>query len=176
MLTTKLQTDKINKVKPCKSNFGENLRGGLYLRSLLRSFLCVMLVMCFLVPAYMIGAVDTTSRDSISSVNEQDNTGVTPRLSEIALDDNITSYGSVWIQPDGYPAYRFWVDNTTGALMTATITGPSGQTKNVYITAGSNKSYTNNDAEPGVYRVSFHTYGTTLSGTVRVRISTMPLV
>ena len=146
------------------------------MNSLLRNDLCVMLAMCFLVPAYMIGAVDATSQAPILSANEQDTTGATPRLSEIALDDNITSYGSVWIQPDGYPSYRFWVDNTTGALMTATITNPSGQTKNVYITAGSNKSYTNNDAEPGVYRVSFHTYAATLSGTVRVRISTMPLV
>lgn len=60
--------------------------------------------------------------------------------------------------------------------MTATITSPSGQTKNVYVTSGSNKSYTDNDAEDGIYRVSFHTYASSLSGTVRVRVSTMPLV
>lgn len=133
-----------------------------------KKILCTILVICSLASACMINAAE---------VEKQSDTGITPRASYLAADANITSYGIYWHQPDGYPAYRVWIDNTTGALMTVTITSPSGQTKNIYVTAGNNMTYTNNNAEDdGTYRATFHTYADALSGTIRVRVSTTPLM
>lgn len=144
------------------------------MKSLWKKTLCVTLVLCTFLSACIVGAADSDQTSS-STVTNQNSATISPRWSDVALDTNITSYGANWIQPDDFPSFRVWVDNTTGALMTVTITFPSGQTKNMYITSGSNQTYTNNDADPGVYRLSFHTYASTLSGTVRVRVSNVPL-
>ena len=137
----------------------------------LQKVLCMALVLCSFVSTFVIGATDSPQPPT----PEQNDTGVISRASHISLDTSITSAGARWIQPINYPSYRLWVDNTTGALMTVTITNPSGQTKNVYVTSGSNKTYTDNNAESGLYTLSFHTYADALSGTVRVRASNVPL-
>lgn len=140
------------------------------MKTLLKNLLCSTLVICSLASACMIPAAEAPDQYSTDT-----NTEISPRSSIITLDVSITRSSYSWFQQGGYTAYRIWVDNTTGALMTVTITSPSGQTKNVYITSGSNKTYTNNDAEAGTYHISLHTYADALSGTLRVRASTMPL-
>ena len=122
----------------------------------------------------IIGATDNSLETS--NTPEQYEDTISPMANFLALDTNIANRPSGWVQMEDFIAYRIWIDNTTDALMTVTITSPSGQTKNLYITSGSNKTYTNNSAEEGTYRLSFHTYASTLSGTVRVRVSTTPLL
>ena len=139
-----------------------------------RKILCAILMVCSLATACIVSASEI-SDPSLQTSEAESETIISPRASYIAAEANITSAGIYWRLPDGYNSYRVWIDNTTGALMTATITSPSGQTKNIYITSGSNQTYTNNDAEPGSYRVTFHTYADALSGTIRIRVSNMPL-
>lgn len=146
------------------------------MKNLWRRILCLMLVVFSFIPICLVSAAEMPNSSFSQVAIEDNNPEISPRWNDIALDSPITSNGAAWYQQESCTAFRLWVDNTTGALMTVTITFPSGQTKNVYVTAGSNKSYTNNDAEYGVYRVSFHTYASTLSGTIRVRVSTTPLL
>ena len=138
--------------------------------------ICVSLLLCSLVLSCVTGAAYSISESILSENLQQINNSDHSSMSNnVALDAPITQYGAQWYQLSGYHAYRLWIDNTTGALMTVTITSPSGKKETVYVTSGNNKSYVNNNAETGVYSLSFHTYVDALSGTVRVRISTTPL-
>lgn len=140
-----------------------------------RTLLCSVLILCCLSSACIIGATNISEKSPTSNISLQSDSDISSRANFLALDASITKNGVAWAQLEDYIAYRIWIDNTTGALMTVTITSPSGQTKNLYVTSGNDLTYTNNNAEQGVYRVSFHTYADALSGTVRVRVSTTPL-
>lgn len=147
------------------------------MKAIFKKLLCITLVMVSFASVCMVGATETSDQAYTEpTIGSQGDLDTSPRSSVIAVDEPISNYDIYWYQQEGYPSYRLWVDNTTGALMTVTITKPSGQTKNVYITAGNNTTYTDNDAKSGFYKLSFHTYAATLSGTVRVRVSTTPLI
>lgn len=135
------------------------------MKNIFKSLISIILVVCTLSSVVVLGA----------SESNMDQNVIEPRTNYLAIDSSINVPTRAWNQSSGFIAYRIWIDNTTGALMTVTITSPSGQTKNLYITSGSNQTYTNNNAEPGLYRLSFHTYADQLSGTVRVRVSTTAL-
>jgi len=138
------------------------------MRFLWKKVVCSILIVCTLSSVVALGA--TESAPSLSDENNSDT--IQTRANYLAVDSSISGRNISWYQGSNEIAYRIWVDNTTGALMTVTITSPSGHTKNLYITSGSNQTYTNNDAEHGVYTLSFHTYASSFSGTVRVRVST----
>lgn len=147
------------------------------MKKCLKNVLCSALAFCSLASACAFAATDVSNETlPLSTKTEQNNTSISPMSSVLALDMSITKSSAAWAQLKEYVAYRIWVDNTTGALMTVTITSPSGKTKNLYITSGSNKTYTDNNAESGIYKLAFHTYADTLSGTVRVRVSTRSLL
>ena len=146
------------------------------MNSFCKRMVCVTLLLCSLVLSCVTGAAGAVSQPILlDSPQQKNNSNPSPMSSDVALDAPITRYGASWYQEAGYCAYRLWIDNTTGALMTVTITSPSGKKETVYVTSGNNKSYVNNNAEAGAYFLSFHTYADALSGTVRVRISTVPL-
>lgn len=141
-----------------------------------KRMVCVALLLCSLVLSCVAGSTSAGGQPVLpKNASQEGSLNSSPMSSDIILDTPITSSNTSWYQRPGYHAYRLWIDNTTGALMTVTITSPSGKKETVYVTSGNNKSYVNNNAETGVYSLSFHTYADALSGTVRVRISTAPL-
>lgn len=131
-----------------------------------KKFVGLILAVCTLAPACVTSAASVDYTEGIDG-----SVAIQPMSSYIQLDTKVTVAGASWTQPWGYSSYRIWVDNTTGTLMTVTITSPGGQKKNLYVPADTSKTYTENSAKYGKYRVSFQCYGDTLSGTIRVRVS-----
>lgn len=97
---------------------------------------------------------------------------IMPRASYQIIDEDITQRGITWQQPDGYIAYRVWVQNTTGETMTVTVTSDGG-TFTETVPANSSKTIltVNNAWENEVHSIDFQTRSGTVSGTVRVRVS-----
>lgn len=124
---------------------------------------CVSLLLLFL----------TVSSCCIASAANDRNPA--PMADHVALDTAITSAGSSWSQPFGYPAYRIWVNNTTSQTMTVTISTALSQSHTFSVPAKSAKAYTVNNASYGRQKISFKTKNNVLSGTVRVRVSSVAL-
>lgn len=152
-------------------------KGATPMPALSKKIFCVVLALCALPLVCTAGASDISKQDpSFRNIQDANSTTDSPMSSDIALNTNITKRGASWVQGAGYPAYRLWIDNTTNSLMTATITSPSGKKTRVSVASGSNKSFVNNNAETGIYSLSFYTASNVLGGTVRVRVSTVPFL
>lgn len=123
--------------------------------------LCTILILC----SFSFVCIPSAAESSEQS----------PMSSDIALDTTALQYGPAWYQPAGYPSYRVWVENTTNYIMTVKITKPNGLTTTFLVPAGGNNRYVSNNATTGAHELTFSTTGNVVSGTVRVRISTMPL-
>lgn len=141
------------------------------MKNLLNRILCVILILCSFSLVTITGATGT----SLEKKNNEDNTTPSPMASAIALDTNVTQSGSAWYQMNGYPSYRVWVENTTNYIMTVRITSPKGLTTTFLVPAGGSNKCISNNATEGVHELTFSTTGNVVSGTVRVRVSTMPL-
>ncbi len=100
------------------------------------------------------------------------NSQIMPRASYQIINEAITQRGVDWQQPDGYIAYRVWVDNTTSETMTVTVTSAGG-TFTETVPANSSKTIltVNNAWENETHSIDFQTRSGTVSGTVRVRVS-----
>lgn len=141
------------------------------MKSFLKKSVCTILVLCTLVSSCVMLAAEPTSLDKSSNNND----GIIPLSSMIAMDTLVSQYGGSWYQQSGYIAYRVWVANTTNYTMTVRITEPNNTVKTFYVPAGNNQSYTNNNAKSGIHTLSFSNGTNYVSGTVRVRVSTETL-
>ena len=141
------------------------------MKKFLKKALCSVLVLCTLTSSCIMLAAETKA-----SGNEGSNTeGISPFSSMIVMDTLVSQYGGSWYQQSGYIAYRIWVANTTNYTLTVRITEPNNAVKTFYVPAGSNQTYTNNNAVAGIHTLSFRNGTNYVSGTVRVRTSTVAL-
>lgn len=141
------------------------------MKNFLKKATCSILILCTLISSCIILAAESEPADKPGSSN----TGIVPLSSMIAMDTLVSQYGGSWYQQSGYIAYRVWVANTTNYTMTVRITEPNNTVRTFYVPAGSNQSYTNNNAKSGIHTLSFSNGTNYVSGTVRVRVSTETL-
>ena len=94
----------------------------------------------------------------------------------LPIDSTITRKSMNWTQPNGYTAYRIWVENTTSVEMKVTIVDSKHKTQAFYVPSKGNKTFTDNCAVTGKYTISFYTGTVTPTGLVRVRVSTESLL
>ncbi len=143
------------------------------MRNVWKKIVGLTLAACTLTSACVVGAAEPTKGEPISANIRGGE--IVPMASDIVVNTSIVGSTISWYQRPGYPSYRVWVDNTTGTLMTVTITEPSGEREKFFVPADTNKSYTVNDAEDGFYDILFESYADKLSGTIRIRVSETPL-
>lgn len=138
--------------------------------------LCIALILCTFACVCMTEAADASESPYILGTGSSKNTETpSPMSSDVVLDRNISSNSLTWYQPGGYPSYRVWVENTTNYIMTVRITSPRGLTTTFLVPAGGNNRCVSNNAVEGGHELTFSTTGNVVSGTVKVRVSTMPL-
>lgn len=140
-----------------------------------KRILCTILVLCTFSFVCITGAIETPNPAlPVGRIDGQNTGTASPLSSDIALDRSITRSNASWYQPSGYPSYRVWVENTTNYIMTVRITAPTGLTTTFLVPAGGTNKYVSNNATNGAHDLTFSTTGNVLSGTVRVRVSTVP--
>lgn len=146
------------------------------MKTFCKQILCVTLILCSLPFICVAGDMEAVNQPLPSeNANAQSSTVPSPMASLIALEESITRNSFSWYQQRGYPSYRVWVENTTNYIMTVKITSPNGLTTTFLVPAGGSNQHVSNNATDGGYDITFNTTGNVLSGTVRVRVSTVPL-
>lgn len=145
------------------------------MKTFCKQILCATLLLCSLPFICVAGDMEAANQPlPIENATAQSSVAPSPFASVIALDQSITRSSFSWYQQEGYPSYRVWVENTTSYIMTVQITSPNGLTTTFLVPAGGNNKYVSNSAIEGGYDITFRTTGNVLSGTVRVRVSTVP--
>lgn len=141
------------------------------MKKFLKKAVCSVLVLCTLASSCVMFAAESDAPENANGNTE----GISPLSSMIVMDTLVSQYGGSWYQQSGYIAYRIWVANTTNYTLTVRITEPNNSVKTFYVPAGNNQTYTNNNAVAGVHTLSFSNGTNYVSGTVRVRASTVAL-
>lgn len=145
------------------------------MKTFYRQILCIILILCSVPFICMAGDIEAVNQPlPLENAGTQSSADPSPLASVIALDQSITRSSFSWYQQEGYPSYRVWVENTTNYIMTVRITSPNGLTTTFLVPAGGDNKCVSNNAIEGGYDINFSTTGNVLSGTVRVRVSTVP--
>ncbi len=132
-------------------------------------FLALVMSLALAAPAFAAEPDDPTDPGEGETV-------IQPRRGYLIVDDPVSGTGSPWVQPAGYKYYRVWVQNTSGHTMRVTLKYPDGtlETKTLEKDRAEVLFESDNAAE-GDYIVSFSTDWNYGSGTVRVRVSDLPI-
>lgn len=141
----------------------------------MKRLLSFILVLCTLSTACMVCATESETENT-PSVYIEELSGAELFATKLPIDNTITRKSMTWTQPDGYTAYRIWVENTTSVEMKVTIVDSKNKTQAFYVPSKGNKTFTDNRAVTGKYTISFYTGTVTPTGLVRVRVSTESLL
>ena len=141
----------------------------------MKRLLSFILVLCTLSTACMVCATESETENT-PSVYIEELSGAELFATKLPIDSTITRKSMTWTQPNGYTAYRIWVENTTSVEMKVTIVDSKNKTQAFYVPSKGSKTFTNNHAVTGDYVISFYTGTVAPSGSVRVRISTESLL
>lgn len=140
----------------------------------MKRLLSFILVLCTLSTACMVCATESETENTSPACIEE-LSGADLFSSKLQVDASITRKSISWTQPNGYTAYRIWVENTTSVEMKVTIVDSKNKTQAFYVPSKGNKTFTDNRAVTGNYTISFYTGNVAPSGSVRVRVSTESL-
>lgn len=141
----------------------------------MKRLLSFILVLCTLSTACMVCATESETENT-PSVYIEELSGAELFATKLPIDSTITRKSMTWTQPNGYTAYRIWVENTTSVEMKVTIVDSKNKTQAFYVPSKGNKTFTDNHAVTGNYTISFYTGNVAPSGSVRVRVSTESLL
>ncbi len=136
------------------------------MKRFLSLFLALVMSFALAVPAFAAGPADPGEGEIV----------IEPRISPLMVNQVITPTGAPWDQTDGYKYYRVWVYNTSSTTMKVTLEYPDGTFETKSLAAGDNKIlFESDNAVAGRYWVHFSNENGNVSGTVRVRMSNLPL-
>lgn len=141
----------------------------------MKRLLSFILVLCTLSTACMVYATGSETENTSPACIEE-LSGVDLFSSKLQVDASITRKSMTWTQPNGYTAYRIWVENTTSVEMKVTIVDSKNKTQAFYVPSKGSKTFTDNHAVTGNCTISFYTGTVAPSGSVRVRVSTESLL
>lgn len=141
----------------------------------MKRLLSFILVLCTLSTACMVCATGSEIENTPPACIEE-LSGAELFATKLPIDTTITRKSITWSQPNGYTAYRIWVENTTSVEMKVTIVDSKNKTQAFYVPSKGNKTFTDNRAVTGKYTISFYTGTVTPTGLVRVRVSTESLL
>ena len=141
----------------------------------MKRLLSFILVLCTLSTACMVCATESETENT-PSVYIEELSGAELFATKLPIDSTITRKSMTWTQPNGYTAYRIWVENTTSVEMKVTIVDSKNKTQAFYVPSKGNKTFTDNHAVTGNYTISFYTGNVAPSGSVRVIVSTESLL
>lgn len=140
----------------------------------MKRLLSFILVLCTLSTACMVCATGfETENTSPACIEELSGTDLFS--SKLQVDASITRKSINWTQPNGYTAYRIWIENTTSVEMKVTVVDSKNKTQVFYVPSKGSKAFTDNHAVTGEYTINFYTGSAAPTGLVRVRISTESL-
>lgn len=86
----------------------------------------------------------------------------------------ITTSGTSWQQPNGFPFWRAFITNDSDQTLTVTYTYSTGQTMRVVVPARNTLTSTTSNATAGTTRADFSSPNGTVNGRITVRVSSLP--
>ncbi len=135
------------------------------MKKLFSILMMMAIIMTFSIPSFAATPVDTTTPDEIGiSLEGADETpgGIQPRANYVILNDTLDEGGNRWDQPNGYNAYRVWIENDGNETLYVTIS--YGQYEHEYtVSANGTKSFTVNNAHDVRHYIDYTTKSGALS-------------